>query len=192
MNDREVIVAFFTGQSDPSGNALSPGQREFLSRSGVPPEQRLELNFPYQPSAAWRNTSLLGASLANARQYLGSRNEAFAETHREAFLETFSGFPNVILLAGSCGLELLANLRLPEAFLRRLHVFAYGPVSRSIPSCATFWIVQGKRDPISKWWHPKADHVISCGHMDYLESEETSRLFAEFYHGVTGGDHASA
>lgn len=191
MNEEKIIVAFLTGQSDPSGNALSPSQREFLFQSPVPRHHQLDLNFPYRPSAEWRSTPLLKASLCNARQYLGSRVGSFPRRYREPFLETFGGFGKVILLAGSCGLELLVNLRLPEEFLRRLHVFAYGPVSRSVPRCATLWIVQGRGDVISKRWHRKADHVISCGHMDYLESGETAALFARFHHEVAGGADAA-
>lgn len=187
MNEERVIVAFFTGQSDPRTNALSPLQLGFLDRSPVSPEQRLDLNFPYRLAAPWSETNLLLASFSNVRQYLASRRPSFVERHRLPFQQTFSSAGKVILLAGSCGLELLVNLRLPEQDLRRLHVFAYGPVSRSLPRCASLETVQGKRDAISRWWHPQVDHVISCGHMDYLEAEETMALFSAFHRRVTGG-----
>lgn len=187
MNEERIIVAFLTGQSDPRTNALSPVQRGFLDRSPVPPEQRLDLNFPYQPAGEWRETDLLRASFSNARQYLSSRRPPFAERHSVPFQQTFGSAGKVILLAGSCGLELLVNLRLPDGFLRRLHVFAYGPVSRSLPRCASLVTVRGNRDVISGRWHRRVDHIISCGHMDYLETAETMALFSAFYRRVTGG-----
>lgn len=187
MSEGSVIVAFLTGQSDPRNNALSPVQRRFLGRSPVPPDQRLDLNFPYRPAGEWRETDLFRASFSNARQYLSSRRPVFVEEHRLPFLETFGSAGKIILLAGSCGLELLVNLRLPEEFLRRVHVFAYGPVSRSLPHCASLETVRGSRDAISGWWHRRVDHIISCGHMDYLEAEETMALFSAFHRRVTGG-----
>jgi len=190
MNEAAVIVAFLTGQSDPRTNALSPVQRGFLDRSPVPPVQRLDLNFPYRPAVEWRETNLFRASFSNARQYLASRRPSFADAHRGAFQETFGSAGKVVLLAGSCGLELLVNLRLPEETLRRVHVFAYGPVSRSLPRCASLETVQGNRDAISRWWHRSVDHVIPCGHMDYLETAETMALFSAFHRRVTGGGDA--
>lgn len=185
MSEGRVIVAFLTGQSDPRSNALSPVQRGFFERSPVLEEERLRLNFPYVPSMEWRETPLIRASISNASQYFTSRRPDFSQRYREGFLGAFGGAGAVILLAGSCGLELLVNLRLPESFRRVLHVFAYGPVSRSVPDCASLVLVQGSRDAISRHWHRKVDHVIPCGHMEYLETEEMMRLFTSFYQRVT-------
>lgn len=186
MNEDGIIVAFFTGQSDPRTNALSPAQRSFLQRSPVLPDQWLKTNFPYRPAMEWSEPHLVRASFNNALQYLGSRFTKFEKTYRPPFMEAFPGEGKILLLAGSCGLELLTNLRLPETVLQRLHVFAYGPVSRSLPSCASLITVQGRRDVISRWWHRRVDHVVSCGHMNYLETEETLRLFSAFYRQVEG------
>ncbi|WAC19251.1 hypothetical protein OVA24_18660 [Luteolibacter sp. SL250] len=187
MNEERVTVAFLTGQSDPRTSALSPVQQRFLDQSPVTPEQRLDLNFPYRNAGRWSETNLLRASFNNARQYLACRRPSFAETHRPSVVGAFGSTGKVVILAGSCGLELLVNLRLPEGVVRRLHVFAYGPVSRSLPRCASLVTVRGNRDLISRWWHPRVDHVISCGHMDYLEREETMALFCAFHQRVTGG-----
>ena len=182
MNEGQVITAFLTGQSDPAANALSERQRAFLDRTLEPGHARLLQNFPYSdlpsPAAAvplWR------ASVNNSWQYLASRKTSFASRHRDPVLAAFDRYPRVVLLAGSCGLELLVNLRLPAEFLKRLHVFAYGPVSRHLPDCARLCLVQGTRDPISRWWHPAPHHRIPCHHMDYLECREMADLFRGFH-----------
>lgn len=187
MSESRVSVAFLTGRSDPGSNALSPAQRGFMERSPVPAGQWLDRNFPYAECGAWRETPLLRASVNNSLEYLLSRRERFRQRYRTSFMETFAGDAPVILLTGSCGLELLVNLRLPCEFLERLHVFAYGPVSRSTPDCATLQLVQGNQDMISRWWHSWVDHRIACGHMDYLDSPEMMALFSEFYLGVVEG-----
>lgn len=186
MNKRSTIVAFLTGQSDPTGNALTVAQLEFLKASPAASGEILELNFPYEAAGPrFRRMPLWRASLNNAMQYLGSRRAAFRLRHREPFIEKFSPYERVILLAGSCGLELLVNLQLPEALRAKLHVFAFGPVSRSLPEVGTLWLVQGKRDLISRGWHRRPDYLIDCHHLNYLEAEETRTLFVRFYHSVT-------
>jgi len=182
MNDSHTIVAFLTGQSDSSSDALSQSQWEFLSRSPVPEAEKMRMNFPYSGTAAgWRSIPLWQASIHNTLQYWTSRHEAFSLKYREHIMATFAGYERMIFLAGSCGLELLVNLRLPPEFMQRVHVFAYGPVSRSLPECALLWRVRGRQDHLSKRWHPVVDHILECGHMDYLESLETQRLFSDFY-----------
>jgi len=182
MNEARVITAFLTGQSDPAANTLSEAQRAFLDRTLEPGHERLLRNFPYSdlPPPAGK-VPLWRASVNNSRQYLASRRMSFASRHRDTVLATFDGYTRVVLLAGSCGLELLVNLRLPADFLKRLHVFAYGPVSRRLPDCAGLWLVQGKDDPISRWWHPEPQHRIPCRHMNYLECREMEGLFRGFH-----------
>lgn len=178
-------VAFLTGQSDAGRNALSSKQRDFLARSGVPALEILDRNFPYRPcDETERKVPLWKASLSNALQYLASRGSAFPSAHRSEVMEVFASCERVVLLAGSCGLELLVNLRLPEDFLARTHVFAFGPVARSTPRCATLWTVQGDRDYISKWWCRDPDHRIRGHHLDYLDSPEVMGLFQRFYQSI--------
>lgn len=184
MSEPSVIVAFITGQSDSTRNDLSPVQSDFLARSPVPESQWMLLNFPYTDSAPWRETSLVTASINNAKQYLASRRENFPQTYRGVFLSKLGNAKTVILLAGSCGLELLGNLHLPPEMMRKIHVLAYGPVSRALPVCASLELVQGHRDWISRCWHRHVDHLISCGHMDYLECGEMMERFSQFYERV--------
>jgi hypothetical protein len=168
-------AVFLTGQSDPAQSALSPVQRAFLDALPLPASAKAPLNFPYGETAPWRNTSLLAASLSNARQYLASRRPEFAARHAPAALRQLEQADRTLILAGSAGLEILINLRLPCAALHRVLVFAYGPVARRLPEC-TCLLVQGRRDWLSRWWFRQVDHRVNCGHLDYLESPEVLAL----------------
>ena len=171
-----VQVAFLTGQSDATRCALSPVQRTFLEALPVPASAMLPLNFPYDAdTGAWRNVSLITASISNARQYLASRRPDFAARHASHVMRQVARAPRTLILAGSAGLELLANLRLPRETLDRMHVFAYGPVARRLPDCPCV-LVQGRRDWVSRWWFRTVDHRVECTHLDYLESPEVLAL----------------
>jgi hypothetical protein len=171
-----VQVAFLTGQSDATRCALSPVQRAFLEALPLPASASLPLNFPYDADTApWRNVSLFAASVNNARQYRASRRSEFAARHAAQVLRQLERAPRTLILAGSAGLELLANLRLPREALDRLHVFAYGPVARRLPDCPCV-LVQGRRDWVSRWWFRTVDHRVECTHLDYLQSPEVLAL----------------
>ena len=169
-------VAFLTGQSDAPRCALSPAQRAFLDALPLPAPARLPLNFPYNAGTApWRHVPLVAASINNARLYLASRRPDFAARHAPRVVRELTRTPRTLILAGSSGLELLANLRLPREALDRLHVFAYGPVARRLPDCPCV-LVQGRRDWVSRWWFRTVDHRVECTHLDYLESPEVLSL----------------
>jgi len=165
-------VAFITGQSDPGRCALSPAQEAFLDTLPVPAAGRVRRNFPYAADTPpHRKAHVIQASWHNARQYQASRAPAFGDRHRLAVLQLIAGADHTVLLAGSCGLELLANLNLPDPALCRLHVFAYGPVARHRPACETY-VVRGRRDWIARAWGRSADLLVDAGHMDYLQNAE--------------------
>jgi hypothetical protein len=174
-----LLVCFLTGRSDPSNTALSPEQRAFLDALPIASDERLDVNFPYGPaSGAWRRTALPLASVRNTRDYLGSRQPAFARAHARAVSDVLTRADRTLVLAGSCGLELLANLRLDGAALAGAHVLAYGPVARSLPE-ASVEIVVGRRDPLARGRAPvPPDHVIDAGHLDYLTSAEFRAIAA--------------
>jgi hypothetical protein len=177
-----VQVVFLTGQSDPPRCALSPVQRAFLDALPLQAAARLTINFPYHADTPpWRNVSLLGASINNARLYLASRQPEFAARHAPHVLRLLSRAPRTLILAGSSGVELLANLRLPREALDRVHVFAYGPVARRLPDCACV-LVQGRRDWVSRLWFRTVDHRVECTHLDYLESPEVLALCVQTLH----------
>jgi hypothetical protein len=171
-----VQVVFLTGQSDATRCGLSPVQRAFLDALPLPAAARLPLNFPYDAETlSWRNVSLITASISNARQYRASRHPDFAARHAPLVMRELARAPRTLILAGSAGLELLVNLRLPREALDRVHVFAYGPVARRLPDCPCV-LVQGRRDWVSRWWFRTVDHRVDCTHLDYLQSPEVLAL----------------
>lgn len=171
-----VQVIFMTGQSDAPRCALSPVQRVFLEALPVSAPARVALNFPYHADTKpWRNVSLIAASVNNARQYRASRRPDFAARHAPQVMRELARAPRTLILAGSAGLELLVNLRLPREALDRVHVFAYGPVARRLPDCDCV-LVQGRRDWVSRWWFRTVDHRVDCTHLDYLASPEVLAL----------------
>lgn len=179
------IVGFITGQSVRGCTGLSLEQREFQRRGPVPEANWLRHNFPWQETFPFPEPfHLLSASWNNARQFFESMRPAFRDKYRAEVVAKFASYDAVILLAGSCGLELLNNLDLPAETRRRLHVFAYGPVSRRRPEVASCFMVQGERDVISRAFHQQVDARFPCAHMGYLTSAETPRLLEAFYRGI--------
>ncbi len=173
-------VAFLTGQSDPGRCALSPAQSAFLDALSWPDVAKVQTNFPYDDrTRPYRNVSLAAASWHNTRQYLRSRTPVFVDQHRSSVVEMAARAEQTLLLAGSCGLELLANVALPDHILQRLHVFAYGPVARRAPACDLF-VLRGRGDWISRAWSGRVDQVVDCGHMDYLANPQVLALCREW------------
>lgn len=180
-----ILTGFITGQSIPDCTELSVKQRAFLDASIVPKESILRYNFPWRKCATpVREISLLEASWNNIRFCLGSMTPHFRTRFRDETMARIAGYDRVVLLAGSCGLELLDNLRFPVDLRKRLHVFAYGPVSRRVPLFASCRIIQGRNDHLSRIFHDEADHIVTCGHLDYLEQPETLAHFNSFYRTV--------
>ena len=174
-------VAFLTGQSHPPNAALSPAQAKFLGALPVPASGRVALNFPYPCEAADRPFTLvplLIASVRNGRQFLASRHPSFAERHRPVVEAFIARADHTLFLAGSCGLELFNNLTLPPTTLRRVTIFAYGPVARRRPDCACL-LVQGRRDWISRRYFPTVDVRVDAGHMNYLAGPAVLALATE-------------
>ena len=174
-----LLVCILTGRSDPANPALSPVQRAFLDALPISAQERVDANFPYgPPTGPWRRTSLPLASARNARGLLASRRPAFARAHADAVRGVLTRADRTLVLAGSSGLELLANLRLDAAALDGVHVLAYGPVARSgaaaavSAAAATLETVVGRRDLLARRWAGRADHLVDAGHLDYLASPE--------------------
>jgi len=185
MNREPFGAAIITGHSVPGCTGLSAVQLEFQRLSLVPPDRWLGCNFPYMESDPFPSSvPLLRASFNNLAHYLASRKPGFPAVYRDPVHRVLDRFDQILLVAGSCGLELFNNLGLPGEIRSRIHLFAYGPVSRSLPEVASFRLVQGDRDWISRIHHRRVPHRIPCGHLGYLEHPETLRLFNEFYLGL--------
>lgn len=163
-------IAFLCGQSDPARCALSPAQLQFGQALLAAGRRLHPCNFPYDAQTLpFRRVSLLSASWHNSRQYLRSRQPAFARRHAAAVADLLHAAPHTLLLAGSCGLELLANLALPPALAQRCSVLAYGPVARRAPAVAHLQILVGRQDWISRLGWRGARQWVDSGHMDYLQ-----------------------
>ncbi len=162
-------VAFLTGQSHPPGSALTPAQTAFLDALLLPATGRVPINFPYPDGNAdkFATVPLLVASVRNARQYLAARRTGFSTRHGPAVTALIARAERTLFLAGSCGLELFNHLALPAETCRRVTIFAYGPVARRRPECDCF-LVQGRRDWLSRWYFGTVDARVDAGHMDYL------------------------
>lgn len=174
-------LAFLTGQSDPARCALSPAQRAFGEALLAPGRWLQPLNFPYRPDAApHRAVPLLRASWHNGRQYLMSRRSTFAQQHRHGLQAMLQNAPHTVLLAGSCGLELLANLALPPDSLDRISVFAYGPVARRAPAVAALEVVVGDGDWMSRLGWPGVATRVRSGHLGYLDQPAVLALARRF------------
>jgi hypothetical protein len=173
-------ILFLTGRSDPRSAALSPLQTAFLDALPAPGEWKVRVNFPYPAETPpYSEIPLLRASWRNLWQFAGSRRPAFAERHRAPVLDRIEAAGRTFVLAGSSGLELLANLRLPAAVLARLHVFAYGPVARRLPDC-DHRLVQGRRDWISRAWFGAVEARVDGGHLDYLADPAVLRFCSAY------------
>lgn len=180
MTKTRLNVAFISGRSRPDNLALSPAQQDFLQRLPSDGVSTVAENFPWIPqSALWRETNLLRASLNNARDYLYSRRTGFAEHYRKQALTLLEGADHMLLLSGSCGLEIFNNLQLPSSVMSRISIFAYGPVARKRPDCHHL-LVQGRQDNISRFWFDRVDEKIECGHMDYLSQPALGDLCRRF------------
>jgi len=170
-----IFIAFFTGQSDLENNALSPAQAAFLARLGGPGRELAQVNFPYAapPPRPHRRMSLPRASWNNFRQYFSSRGARFPAKHRAAAVMFIERAGRAVFLAGSCGLELFNNLRLPEELEARCTLICYGPVARRRPARARILVAQGRGDWLSRaLFRRGAGLQLRGGHMDYLDDPE--------------------
>jgi hypothetical protein len=173
-------VAVFTGQSDSRGWALSPLQARFLAAVVPANCTSIDANFPYfNGSPAYRAPSLVAASIRNGWMYFRSRSKAFRETRQAGVVELIDRQQKTIFLAGSCGLELFNNLRLAPDLMDRVAIFAYGPVARRRPSCDHV-LVGSAHDHLSRYYFPTPDHIVECGHLNYLKESAVHGLCKGF------------
>jgi hypothetical protein len=174
-------IAFLTGQSDPCRCALSPKESAFLATLAGEGVELVPTGFPwFGEPAEWRPVPLWRASLANARQYLAARRGRIAAAGLANVW--LAQAPRTLLLAGSCGLALLAAIdprerarAAPPVCLRRGGAAVAG---RDRGHTA----VLGRRDRLARWLAPAGapvPHVVEAGHLDYLESPVVRALARE-------------
>lgn len=166
---RSLQIMFVTGQSDPRSCALSDTQADFLAALPVPEHAKVGLNFPYDATMLpYRPVPLPLASWRHVLLFAAIRRRGFRARHRRGVVEQLERADRTLVLAGSIGLDILGRLDLPPHVLDRLTVFAVGPVSTRPPHCALF-VVVSRRDRLARRWLGRADLIVDCGHLDYLE-----------------------
>ncbi|CAD7382732.1 hypothetical protein [Xanthomonas arboricola] len=189
-------IAFLTGQSDPESCALSMQQQHFLQQLQGPGRRLIDCNYPYRSaSPTYRHMPLWRASVSNARQYLAARAARVADADRMRVVALLEQAPTTVLLAGSCGLQLLTALQLPLALRTRLAVFAYGPVCNAPATFGQLCVIQGSGDWISRALFAGApDLTPACGHLHYLRDAtvlvECQAFLAQVEQAVQGREHA--
>lgn len=177
MKRAPTQLIFLTGQSDPRRCGLSEAQRDFGTRLAATLGCRLHpQNFPWFPelldAPAVRavqpaRVGVLRASWHNSRQFLAAQRSGIAPRWSVAWQRVQAQAGRTFVLAGSCGLALLAALRPAAQSQRQTRVFAYGPVTHWLPPVPTL-LVQGRRDPWSRRFVPHPDALVAGGHLDYL------------------------
>lgn len=168
-------VVFLTAQTDPRGCELSPLQERFLRSLPLEDAERGERNFPFRPGPAHREMPVPAASRHVGAQLARSALPGFGPRYRPEVTRELRRAARTLVLAGSCGLELLRVLDLDAEVLRRVHVLAYGPVSRGLPACGVTTVV-ADGDRISRLFRPRVDHRVPGGHLDYLHRPEMRDL----------------
>lgn len=163
-------VAVVTGLSNPASCELTQPQRDLIALPELPVDSVIGWNFPFIPESPATQTSepsLLKASLSNCLHFVrtyAAGYQRLATPHWEALL---SATDRVIMVTGSCGLQLINTSDYLREHSFRIRILAFGPVANAQPRFSTT-LLQGSRDYLSKLWFRKADITIpGVGHMDY-------------------------
>jgi hypothetical protein len=175
-------AAWLTGQSSYRHSQLSAGQLGLLDSLSAVGYETVRGGFPYNSSAMtmpYRREPLAAASVRNVAQYLAARADRRFRVELTRQLQPLLDRTGrrLVLLCGSCGLELLASalpgLRLPP-WLDVLAV-ALGPVGRPPPASRRFrlHVIRADGDWISRLGCRRApDLRVPGGHLGYLRQGE--------------------
>jgi hypothetical protein len=191
-----ACAAWLTGQSSYRHSQLSPGQLELLDAVAAEGFAAVRAGFPFNAEALsepYHREPMAAASARNAAQYLAARLDRRFQAELTRHLQPLFDRTGrrLVLLCGSCGLELLTaalpRLAMP-AGLRVLAV-ALGPVGRCLQVAddarIRLHVIQGTGDWISRLGYRRTpDLRVRAGHMGYLHRPvvraEVVRVCAEF------------
>lgn len=173
-----VKIALLSGLSDPTTCALTEAQQRFFDALNVPETWKVRMNFPYVVNCNNVRPAppLWFASIQNLRQFLlasRSRYHTAAHRHWQALRRSCE---RLVIVALSCGYEILRQCLAIEDVIPPSHVIALGPVGwKSAPFSCT--LVQGSGDLISKLFFRSSDiNLPGVGHMGYLEHPRVMQL----------------
>lgn len=184
--EAESSIVIFTGQSSFLHSRLSPEQERFLG-CVAPGFEPLRAGFPFHSEMleAAGEPGLLAASMRNAAQAIAS---VWAPGYRAVLRGTLQRLADrtaraLILVAGSCGLQLInavwLELKVPPGLAVR--VVALGPAcfGRFRIERARITVIQGRRDRWSRLlYRGPVDRLADCGHLDYWTNDEVRRVVA--------------
>lgn len=185
-------AAWLSGQSSYRHSQLSPGQLDLLDALASLGCATIRCGFPYNSAAQalpYSAEPLAAASVRNSAQYLAARFDRRFQAELARHLQPLADRTSrrLVLLSGSCGLELLAAA-LPRLCLRpglRVLAVGLGPVGRRPGSQVRLHVIQGDGDWISRLgYRGAADLRVPGGHMAYLNRAdvrgEVLRVVSEF------------
>lgn len=168
-------VALVTGLSDAGSCELSRDQRSLMDSLELPDEWKVWRNFPFVESRPLRDVSLARASLANTAQFVAAGLGLLREhrlRHWRALVESTEW---LLLITGSCGLELVRDLERLEKH-RAVAILALGPVAWRRPRVA-MEMIQGERDLVSRLWMGKVGSGgLRAGHMECWSDPQVREL----------------
>jgi len=173
-----MTIAWLSGSSDPRRSALSPAESALLD--AVAGGRRVvRANFPWpEPPGTFRAVGLPLASVRNAVQFWRAR---LSRPYRAFVAGRVSqlGDPDLVLITGSQGLELL-RLGWPLlAETGRIRVVALGPVAGRLPPGLRPFVVRSRADAISRLgWHGPVDVLCDCSHLDYAADPQVRAAVA--------------
>jgi len=172
-------IVWISGASDPFSSALSDAEERLLASLGVARDEVVWSNFPYAGATTRRRVPLPVAALSNVLQFLSASTPAYRWLAARHWRALCGSTTCVLLVAGSCGAQLLRALERATPAGVRVHALALGPVAWRAPRCLDVAIL-GARDRYSRVFLRSAsakrvEVVAGVGHMDYLESDEVRR-----------------
>jgi hypothetical protein len=185
-------AAWLSGQSSYRHSQLSPGQLDLLDALAGLGCATVRCGLPFNAAAQalpYSAEPLAAASARNAAQFLAARLDHRFQAELARHLQPLADRTSrrLVLLCGSCGMELLAaalpRLRLPWEL--RILAIALGPVGRRPAGQLQLHVIQGSGDWISRLgYRGPADLRVPGGHMAYLDRAdvrgEVLRVAKEF------------
>jgi hypothetical protein len=172
-------VVWLSGASDPFSSTLSDAEERFLESFTLPRDQVVWSNFPFTGPCKRRHVPLPMAALSNVLQFLVASTPVyrwFAGRHWRALCASAS---SVLVVAGSCGAQLLRALERATPDGVAVHALALGPVAWRAPRCLDAALV-GTDDGYSRVFARSlptelVEAVPGVDHMSYLESDDVVR-----------------
>lgn len=193
-------IAILSGLSDPSTCALSKVQRKFLDALETPASTKVFRNFPWIEADDVRpEPPILRASWQNVRQYLGAERPAFVAQARRHWRALRESTDARLILALSCGFEILRHLIDEYDDPETLTILALGPVARAWPDFPCT-LLYGSRDPIARVFSPRWSSTLpsriidipTVGHLDYFGNADVLRIANELLWVNTSSSSAAA